>query len=48
MARCLITHKYNSNASMSYAWGQAVAQLLEALNRKVAGSIPVGVIGIFH
>jgi len=31
-------------------WGTAVAQWLRccATNQKVAGSIPVGVIGIFH
>jgi len=31
-------------------WGNAVAQWLKccATNRKVAGSIPAGVIGIFH
>ena len=28
--------------------GHAVAQLVEATSRKVAGSIPDGVIGIFH
>ena len=33
-----------------FSWGTAVAQLLRccATNRKVAGSIPDGVIGIFH
>ena len=33
-----------------YMWGTAVAQWLRrcATNRKVAGSIPDGVIGIFH
>jgi len=33
-----------------YIWGTAVAQWLRccATNRKVAGSIPDGVIGIFH
>jgi hypothetical protein len=29
-------------------WGHAVAQLVEALSYKVAGSIPDGDIGIFH
>ena len=28
-------------------WGHAVAQLVEALRYRVAGSIPDGVIGIF-
>ena len=28
--------------------GHAVAQLVEALRRKVASSIPDGVIGLFH
>jgi hypothetical protein len=28
--------------------GQAVAQFVEALRRKIAGSIPDGVTGIFH
>ena len=34
----------------SVYWGTAVAQWLRccATNRKVAGSIPAGVIGIFH
>ena len=33
-----------------FGWGTAVAQWLRccATNRKVAGSIPDGVIGIFH
>ena len=33
-----------------WQWGTAVAQWLRccATNRKVAGSIPAGVIGIFH
>jgi hypothetical protein len=33
-----------------WRWGQVVAQWLRhcAKNRKVAGSIPHGVIGIFH
>jgi len=29
-------------------WGQGVAQLVEALRYRVVGSIPDGVIGIFH
>jgi hypothetical protein len=29
-------------------WTQAVAQLVEATSRKLEGSIPDGVIGIFH
>ena len=40
----LLLFNYNNN------WGTAVAQWLRccATNRKVAGSIPDGVIGIFH
>ena len=29
-------------------WGHAVEQLVEATSRKVAGSIPDGVTGIFY
>ena len=32
----------------SYSPGYAVVQLVEGTSRKVAGSIPEGVIGIFH
>jgi hypothetical protein len=35
-------------SSVLVIWGHAVAQLVEATNRKVAGSIPDGVIGILH
>jgi len=31
-----------------YKIGHGMAQLVEALHRKVAGSIPSGVTGIFH
>ena len=31
-----------------FSKGHAVAHLVEELSRKVAGSIPDGVIGIFH
>jgi hypothetical protein len=36
-----------SNISSFYK-DVAVAQLVEVTSKKVAGSIPVGVIGIFH
>ena len=38
------------NVCVPTRWGTAVAQWLRccAANRKVAGSIPAGVIGIFH
>ena len=38
------------NTDIAAEWGTAVAQWLGccATNRKVAGSIPDGVIGIFH
>jgi hypothetical protein len=45
---------YNFNVFVTYVnglyWGHAVAQWLRhcATNRKVAGSIPDGVFGIFH
>ena len=41
--RCILTDYFNN-------WGTAVAQWLRccATNRKVAGSIPDGVTGIFH
>ena len=41
---------YNIYAVYSYIMGTAVAQWLRccATNRKIAGSIPVGVIGVFH
>ena len=48
MSRCLITHRYNSNIYYVLHMGHAVAQLVQALRRKVAGSIPDGVIGIFY
>jgi len=34
--------------SFYYIWGHAVAQFVEATSQKVAGSIPEGVILIFH
>jgi len=36
------------NMVMSQHGGHAVARMVEATNRKVAGSIPRYVIGIFH
>jgi len=41
---------FNISIIMSRNWGTAVAQWLRccATNRKVSGSIPAGVIGIFH
>ena len=40
----------NCEMEPSESWGTAVAQWLRccATNRKVAGSTPAGVIGIFH
>jgi len=34
--------------NITYMLGYAVTQLVEARHRKVANSIPDGVIGIFH
>ena len=41
---------YYKYASSAYMWGTMMAQRLKccATNRKVAGSIPDGVIGIFY
>jgi hypothetical protein len=43
-------NKHRISICYLYTWGHAVAQWLRhcATNRKVAGSIPDGVIGIFH
>ena len=45
-----IQHQHNYLLRLYMRWGTAVAQWLRccAPNRKVAGSIPAGVIGIFH
>ena len=47
-----LSHQYNINIfnSLTVLTGTAVAQRLRhcATNRKVAGSIPAGAIGIFH
>ena len=37
-----------TNVAMSQRGGHAVAQLVEATRRKVAVSIPDGVVGIFY
>ena len=49
--RCRISlFQFNIQKNMTIKMGTAVTQWLRccATNRKVAGSIPVGVIGIFH
>jgi len=50
--RCvyIYTHTHLVSLYIYIAWGTAVAQWLRccATNRKVAGSIPSGVIGICH
>jgi len=38
----------NVSVVLNLSWGYAVAQLVDALRYKLAGSIPDGVIGIFH
>ena len=43
----LLTVSLNKS-QVSYKWEYALAQMVEATSRKVAGSIPVEVIGIFH
>ena len=45
-----IPHFKKNSARYYHKWGTAVAQCLRCCdtNRKVAGSIPDGVIGIFH
>ena len=47
---CVCIYIYIYTHIHAYIWGTAVAQCLRccATNRKVAGSIPAGVIGIFH
>jgi predicted membrane-bound dolichyl-phosphate-mannose-protein mannosyltransferase len=52
---CDPAHKSRDNIDAPFMWsifsivqGHAVVQLVEALPYKVAGSIPDGVIGIFH
>jgi hypothetical protein len=49
---CLLLTRLATDRDTNYCllvrWGHAVAQLVEALRYKPEGSIPDGVIGIFH
>jgi hypothetical protein len=44
----LFVFYYNALQNQNLSWWYVVAQLVDALRYKFAGSIPDGVIGIFH